>query len=101
MAVFVGGGVLGRNLRWAWCVSLVLAVLALAVGCSGANGAGGGKEQASPVATGPRIAIPEDSFDFGKVPLNKVVSHSFTIKNVGTAPLTLLGEPPVRAVQGC
>jgi hypothetical protein len=35
------------------------------------------------------------------VPLNKVVAHTFRIKNVGNAPLILNGEPPVRAVEGC
>ena len=90
------------------CGALLVTVAAFVAGCAGSNAANGrssaangtGQPAAAPV-NGPRIAIAEDSFDFGKVPLNKVVSHSFKIKNVGTAPLTFLGEPPVRAVQGC
>ena len=50
---------------------------------------------------GPRIAVSEDSFDFGKVALDKTVSHSFEIRNVGSEALLLSGKPEVRAAQGC
>ena len=87
---------------------MLLTVVILVAGCRSSEpaaapgGAAGSKAGATPGAVnGPRIAVEEDSFDFGKVPLDKVVSHAFRIKNVGSAPLVLNGEPLVRAVQGC
>jgi hypothetical protein len=50
---------------------------------------------------GPRIAVTETFFDFGKVPLDKAVSHTFELRNVGSQPLVLDGVPQVRAAQGC
>lgn len=88
---------------------MLLAAVILVVGCGSAEpaalpgGGAGSKAGATPgaAANGPRIAVEEESFDFGKVPLNKVVSHTFRIRNAGSAPLVLNGEPLVRAVQGC
>lgn len=47
---------------------------------------------ASPKKTGeaePRVEVPEDTYDFGKIESNSVVRHEFEIRNVGTAPLHL------------
>ena len=96
---------MGRYLRWIGGSTLLVAVLTLLAACGGAESAApaGSKAGATTgaAADGPRIAVDEESFDFGKVPLDKVVSHAFRISNVGNAPLVLNGEPPVRAAQGC
>lgn len=50
--------------------------------------------------TGGRIQMVETSYDFGSVPVNQQVEHSFEIKNVGTGPLQL-GELNVKRLEGC
>lgn len=89
---------MSRYRHWLPWLALLVAAIAL-VACSGSSTKT--QDAAGPKANGPRIAVPEESFDFGKVPLDKMVSHSFVIKNVGTENLTFLGRPQVRAVQGC
>lgn len=37
----------------------------------------------------PRVEVPEDTYDFGKIESNSVVRHEFEIRNAGTAPLHL------------
>ena len=54
-----------------------------------------------PYQGGARLAIDEASFDFGKVKLEEWVQPVFHVKNVGDAPLTIAGEPLVRALEGC
>lgn len=94
---------LSRYVRWVLGTTLLMGLVLFFVGCSSSQGAAGstGGTKGGATVNGPRIAVEETSFDFGKVPLDKVVSHTFKIKNVGNAPLLFKGEPPVRAVQGC
>ncbi|TAK35366.1 MAG: hypothetical protein EPO21_06595 [Chloroflexota bacterium] len=54
-----------------------------------------------PYQGGARLAIDEASFDYGKVKLGEWLEAVFHVKNVGDAPLTITGEPLVRAVEGC
>lgn len=43
---------------------------------------------------GPKILLPETEWDFGYVPQNAVVSHFFTIKNVGDDTLQIIKVRP-------
>lgn len=52
-------------------------------------------------AKGPRLVFDETSFDFGPVPLDKLVEHDFVYRNVGDAPVVLQGKPKVELVEGC
>lgn len=58
-------------------------------------------QTATPAEKGPRLALEEESFNFGKVPLDKVVAHTFRLKNVGSESVVLSGRPQVRAAEGC
>jgi hypothetical protein len=89
---------LGRNLYQMAAGAILVAAIALLVSCAGQQAA---TPAAGAAGSGPRIVVDEEFFDFGKVPLDKVVSHTFRIKNAGGAPLVLAGEPKVRAAQGC
>ncbi|MDP2663741.1 MAG: DUF1573 domain-containing protein [Dehalococcoidia bacterium] len=81
--------------------SLVIAPLALtlilvAAACAEqppATGAGQG-------GSGARISVDSDTVDFGQVPLDKEVTHSFRIKNSGTGTLNL-ANVSIKVVQGC
>ncbi|MCL4472749.1 MAG: DUF1573 domain-containing protein [Actinobacteria bacterium] len=50
--------------------------------------------------TGGRLQIAEASFDFGTVPIDTKVDHTFTIRNIGTGPLQL-GPLSVKRLEGC
>lgn len=78
-----------------WGGALVLAVGALFVLLSS------GSKPATVSAQGPRLAVDTQEMDLGKVPVEKMVTATFTIRNVGDAPLRILNEPQVRVVEGC
>ncbi|MFQ5813668.1 MAG: hypothetical protein ACE5I2_10855 [Anaerolineae bacterium] len=59
------------------------------------------EEPAPASSEGPRLVFDETGFDFGAVPLDAVVEHSFVYRNVGNAPLVLQDEPAIEAVEGC
>ncbi len=45
----------------------------------------------------PKIDVPEDTYDFGRIESNSVVRHEFTVRNVGTAPLRIsIGDSTCR-----
>ncbi len=50
---------------------------------------------ALPVAAGDATPTVEDGTDFGAIVMNRTITHLFTIKNTGLAPLTLSGAPIV------
>lgn len=50
---------------------------------------------------GPKLTVDRDKLDFGKVKMNAPVTAAFKLKNEGSAPLQILGEPQVRVVEGC
>lgn len=50
----------------------------------------------------PRVAVAQDSVDFGNVKLDKTVEAVFHVRNVGDEVLRILDyEPPVELVEGC
>jgi hypothetical protein len=55
-----------------------------------------------PVVTGaPRLAVVEDTLDYGDVQFEKKVNAAFRIQNVGDQPLVLEQNPQVELVEGC
>lgn len=76
-------------------VPLALVMVLAAAACESesppASGQGG---------AGARISVDSDTIDFGQVPLDKEVRHTFKIKNVGSDTLTLR-DVRVRLVEGC
>ena len=56
---------------------------------------------APPSGAGPRLQVDKDMVDIGTVPSNWPMYEQFTLRNVGTAPLTLDKTPVVRVEQGC
>jgi len=49
----------------------------------------------------PRVALDQESVDFGNVKLDTTIEAVFRVKNVGDQNLRILGEPQVRVVEGC
>jgi hypothetical protein len=62
---------------------------------------GSGPSKAIEVTGQPKLAVNQDKIDLGKVPLNKTVSVSFELSNVGDKPLELQGIPKVEVKEGC
>ncbi|MEE9611481.1 MAG: DUF1573 domain-containing protein [Desulfatiglandales bacterium] len=50
---------------------------------------------------GSKIAFMEDSFDFGPIPYNRKVTHTFHFKNEGTATLLLTKHAMSKVIEGC
>jgi hypothetical protein len=76
-------------------------LLANAGSTPGGTAAGAGEEPTPAFTGGPRLVFDETSVDFGTVPLNMAVEHTFVYRNVGDAPLVLQGEPQIETVEGC
>ncbi len=60
-----------------------------------------GEEPVPASSEGPRLVFDETSFDFGLVPLDTLVEHSFVYRNAGDAPLVLQDKPEIETVEGC
>jgi hypothetical protein len=60
-----------------------------------------GNKPVAVTAEGARLAVDKQEIDFGKVPVDKLVSAIFTVSNVGDQPLQILEEPQVEVVEGC
>jgi hypothetical protein len=57
---------------------------------------------ATPAAGGsPRLAVDQKKLDFGDVSFEQPVVATFRLTNTGDAPLQIVGEPVVAAVEGC
>lgn len=54
-----------------------------------------------PQAEGPRVTVDRDTIDLGRRPLDVPVEAVFRVRNVGSAPLHIQGEPQVEVVEGC
>ncbi len=50
---------------------------------------------------GSKIAFMEDSVDFGQVPYDRKVTHTFHFKNEGTSPLVLATHVSSKVIKGC
>jgi hypothetical protein len=50
---------------------------------------------------GSKIVFFEDTFDFGLVPENRRVTHTFRFRNTGTAPLLLARHVKSKPIEGC
>ena len=50
---------------------------------------------------GSKIVFAEDSFDFGQIPYNRKVTHTFQFQNAGTAPLLLARKVWSKPIEGC
>ena len=87
-------------------VALFLLVAGVACGGGGSKtspGAVAGSPEASAEEAfqgGPRAYVAEPVVDFGQVPFNKVVSHTFRLKNVGDKPLKI-EDVSVKTLEGC
>lgn len=58
------------------------------------SSSGGDQEPSEPQ---PKIEVPEDTYDFGRIESNSVVRHEFTVKNVGQALLRItIGDSSCR-----
>jgi len=103
LACVVTGTALLRRWRWmagALLLAALLYMLTSATGCAD-EVAGPKTTDASVMAdTGGKIEIAETYYDFGSVPVGKMVEHSFTIKNTGSGSLKL-GEVDVKLLEGC
>jgi hypothetical protein len=93
--------------RWFWLVA-VLSIVAVAwVWFTFGPGKSSDLAAAptTPTTTGriegPRIQFDETYFDFGQVPADEYVEHTFTYRNVGTQPLILQKEVLATAEEGC
>lgn len=92
----------GGSSRLWLLLGLVAAGLVLVLGVFGGQGGWFGQSSGAPAAgNGPRIAWDETVYDFGPVPFNKQVEHSFVYRNTGDAPLTILERPTVETIVGC
>lgn len=92
---FVAGG--------AGVVLLILAVLALVSRQDESPGQQIFDPDFEPQVTGaPRLEVlPQDVIDYGDVKLGTTITTVYTVRNVGDAPLVILGEPRVELVEGC
>ena len=55
----------------------------------------------TPQAETPRLAVDREAIDLGPQPLGREASAVFRVKDVGSQPLRILGEPNVELVEGC
>ncbi len=97
---------LGILRRWLWLVVVLLVIAVAAVWFTW--GPGKNMNQASVSAApaterveGPRIQFDETYFDFGQVPVDTFVEHTFTYRNIGTQPLVLEKQVLATAEEGC
>ena len=91
------------NRGWLWVVGALVAVAVIAAGWTWGTRPTATAPGTAPSAgqAGPRIAFDETVYDFGKVPFNQKVEHTFTFRNVGNQPLVVVERPDVEVVQGC
>lgn len=57
--------------------------------------------QALKPVQGSKIVFEEDEFDFGQIPYNRKVTHTFRFRNPGTSPLMLARNAMSIPVVGC
>lgn len=74
---------------------LAVAALVLATGKSSPDG------YVPEYTGGARLALNQDTFDYGDVKLNTTITTDVEISNVGDAPLRITGTPQVQVLEGC
>ncbi|MBC8253499.1 MAG: hypothetical protein H8E35_05665 [Ardenticatenia bacterium] len=87
-----------------WLVLVLLGVGLLLLGGGigwGLNESFGQAPSFTPQANGPRLTVDQDTIDLGVQPLDRYVSATFQVKNVGDATLRIQEEPYVELVEGC
>lgn len=57
--------------------------------------------QLTPEPGAPRLAVDREAVDLGVQPVDRLVTASFQLTNLGDAPLHILGEPSVQLLEGC
>ena len=60
-----------------------------------------GTASGAQVSGQPKLQVDREKIDFGRVPLDKAITATFKVSNVGDQPLQILGEPVIEAKQGC
>lgn len=81
--------------------ALALVVAGVIVLAGSGQTTAGASAGTGPGATGARVEVDQEQLDFGQVKMDTPVRAAFKIRNVGTEPLQVLGEPQVRVVEGC
>ena len=76
---------------------LILAVAALVL----ATGKGSPAGYVPEYTGGARLALDQDTFDYGDVKLNTTITTDVEISNVGDATLRITGTPQVQVLEGC
>lgn len=82
-----------KLLSWTILVAFLIIVSSPHVVSGARKGQPPGQTSQEPTE-GPKAFLPEISWDFGKIPKDAVVSHSFWIKNVGTDTLKIISVRP-------
>ncbi len=97
-----------KSVQWLGigAIVVVLAIAGLLISRSGGSSAQANTSvsatlQTSQVASAARIAVDQDTFDYGDVKLGSTIQTVFHIRNVGTEPLQILNNPQVKIVIGC
>lgn len=49
----------------------------------------------------PRLAVEQDTFNYGDVKLGITVETVFRVRNVGDKPLLILNQPRLQVIEGC
>lgn len=49
----------------------------------------------------PRVAVAQDTFDYGDIRLGTTIETVFKVQNVGDKSLTILDAPQVEVLEGC
>lgn len=92
-----------KTLNWIHRAGLLIGASALVLSLGActqpkSDASPAGSSSAAVSADGPRIELPETTHDFGTVTEGDKVSHTFTVKNTGKAPLVI---KRVRSSCGC
>ena len=82
-------------------VGLVVIVIGLIIRSNRASSPNGVTAQAAGAASTARIAVFQDTFDYGDVKLGTTVETVFHVRNVGDQPLVILNNPRVQVAMGC
>jgi hypothetical protein len=80
---------------------LVASGLALLLASGVLSGSSSNAVESPATVEGPRLVFTEQVADYGDVPIEETIDHSFEFTNTGDAPLVIDGKPTVQTVAGC